>query len=71
MPWFAIAAGSPGGASVGVGLGLPDNFREYKVTRGDIVFVGVDRKKLEKIGDLDPLAMEVVVAIEGDPGMEG
>ena len=41
------------------------------MTRGDIMFVGVDRKKLEKIGDLDPLAMEVVVAIEGDPGMEG
>jgi len=59
----------------GVKLGLPNGFREGKATCSDIGVVGGDReasgKILEKIGNLGPLAIEVVVVTEGDPGIEG
>lgn len=70
-----MAAGSSGRSGVCTRSGLPDSFREGKASCGDIVVVGGDRKssenRSEKIGDLGPLATEVVVVIDGNPGVEG
>lgn len=69
-----MAAGSSGRSGVETRSGLPDNLREGKASCGDIVVVGGDRKssekRSEKIGDLGPLAVEVVVVIGGKPEVE-
>lgn len=48
--------------------GLPENLREGKGSCGDIVVVGGDCKSSEKrsenMGDLGPLAVDVVVVME-------
>ena len=53
---------------------MPDNFREGKASCGDIVVVGGDRKssekRSEKIGDICPLAVETVVVMDGNPGVD-
>ena len=69
-----MAAGSSGRSGVDTRSGLPDNFREGKASCGDIAVVGGDlkssEKRSEKIGDLGPLVVEVVVVIEGNRGVE-
>lgn len=69
-----MSAGSSGRSGVDTRSGLPDNFREGKASCGDIVVVGGDRrsseKRSEKIGDIGPLAVEVVVVIDGNPEVE-
>lgn len=54
--------------------GLPDNLREGKASCGDIVVVGGDcrssEKRSEKMGDLGPLVVDVVVVTDGNPGVE-
>lgn len=53
--------------------GLPDSLREGKGSCGDIVVVGGDRISSEKIseniGDLGPLAVDVVVVMDDNLGV--
>lgn len=71
---MAITAGSSGRSGVNTRSGLPDNLREGKASCGDIVVVGGDckssEKRSEKMGDFGPLAVEVVVMIDGSPGAD-
>ena len=70
-----MAAGSPVRSGVDTRSGLPESFREGKASCGDIAVVVGDRgsseTRSEKIGDLGPLAVEVVVVIDGSLGVEG
>jgi hypothetical protein len=70
-----MAAGSPWISGVETRSGLPENLREGKGSCGEIVVVGGDRKSSEKrsenIGDLGPLAVDVVVLMDDRPGVDG
>jgi hypothetical protein len=53
--------------------GLPENLREGKGSCGDMAVEGdckSSEKRSENIGDLGPLAVDVVVVMDDNPGAE-